>query len=521
MSGERQALLRDVPLDEFLESRLEDGHLSPPEHPDLRLILVHADHVVAGLRQARTRNQAHVPAANDCQPHENALPDRTRRETGPPWKTLENTIWSTECQAIDSQWFAVTDRPREAKLVRLDHLSGYHTSHVMRILLDYRPALRQRTGVGEWVHELARSLLQLRRTNAPPARDLDLVIWSASFRDRLDTLARKQLDGARFVDRRIPVRPLIWAWNRLNWPPVEALAAGQFDVVHATTPLLVPSRAGLRVCTIYDLDFLQHPDRTWGEMRRDFPSRVRDHVRRADLVVTISEHSSRQIQTCLDVPPERIVVCPPGVPAWAQKCSTAPREPGRGYLLFVGTLEPRKNIVGLLDAYEKLVAAVPAAPKLVLAGGATEAAGPWIQRAQSGPLRGRVDIRGYVRDTERPALYAGAAALVLPSFEEGFGLPALEAMALGVPVIASTRGALPEVIGKAGLLADPGDAEAFATLMRRVLGEDGLAARMRTEGLDRARRFDWRVSAAHLLEAFRNASPSDRRAGWRVSKGRP
>ena len=132
--------------------------------------------------------------------------------------------------------------------------------------------------------------------------------------------------------------------------------------------------------------------------------------------------------------------------------SPAPPAPD-GYILFVGTLEPRKNVGGLLDAYERLLAGWPAAPRLVLAGGLSDAAQPWVERTRSAPLAGHVELRGYVADADRVALYRGAALLVLPSFDEGFGLPALEAMALGVPVIASDRGALPEVVGRAGLLA--------------------------------------------------------------------
>lgn len=372
----------------------------------------------------------------------------------------------------------------------------------MRILLDYRPALRQRTGVGEWVHELARSLLALRSSGDPLADGLELVLWSASLRDRLDPAALADLAGAVAIDRRIPVRALTWAWNRLEWPPVEMLAGSRFDVVHATTPLLVPSRHGARVCTIYDLDFLSHPDRAWGEMRRDFPALVRAHAARADCVVTISAHSRAQILEQLEVLPHRIVVCRPGVPGWAGAEGPALPAAG-GYILFVGTLEPRKNVQGLLEAYGKLLAADPAAPRLVLAGRPTEAAAPWLEQARAAPLGGRVEIRGYVPDAQRRALYAGAAMLVLPSFEEGFGLPALEAMALGVPVVASTRGALPEVVGDAGLLADPADAGALCAKMQRVLREPGLASQMREQGLRRARQFSWDTSARTLLGAFR------------------
>ena len=383
----------------------------------------------------------------------------------------------------------------------------------MRILLDYRPALRQRTGVGEWVHELGCSLLQLRRSGDPLARGLELAVWTASLSDRPSPSARTALDGATVIDRRIPVRALVWAWNRLAWPPVEMLAGRAFDVVHSTTPLLVPQRSGLRVCTIYDLDFLAHPERTWGEMRRDFPALARQHAQRADLVVTISDYSSRQIQAQLGVPADRICVCRPGVPQWA-------RDDGRGaaardgYILFVGTLEPRKNVGGLLDAYERLLAAWPSAPPLVLAGGFSQAASAWIERARSAPLAGHVELRGYVSDADRVALYRGAGVLVLPSFDEGFGLPALEAMAMGVPVIASDRGALPEVVGRAGLLAAPDDAVAWSVLMQSVLTDHGLAETLRSDGFARSREFRWAEAARRLLAAFeerRHAGRADRR----------
>ena len=383
----------------------------------------------------------------------------------------------------------------------------------MRILLDYRPALRHRTGVGEWVHELCCSLLQLRRTGDPLARTLELAVWTASLRDRLSPAARTALDGASVIDRRIPVRTLVWAWNRLAWPPVEMLAGRAFDVVHSTTPLLVPQRSGLRVCTIYDLDFLAHPERTWGEMHRDFPTLARQHAQRADLVVTISDYSSRQIQAQLGIPPDRICVCRPGVPQWATDGGRG--APARdGYILFVGTLEPRKNVGGLLDAYQHLRAAWPSAPPLVLAGGFGEAASSWIERATSVPLAGHVEFRGYVSDADRVALYRGAAMLVLPSFDEGFGLPALEAMALGVPVIASDRGALPEVVGRAGLLAAPDDPGAWSVLMQRVLTDQGLAETLRTDGFARSREFQWAEAARRLLAAFedrRRAGRADRR----------
>ena len=129
--------------------------------------------------------------------------------------------------------------------------------------------------------------------------------------------------------------------------------------------------------------------------------------------------------------------------------------PEDGYILFLGSLEPRKNIGALLDAYEALTRGTRHVPRLVLAGGASPDAGPWLARIARDPLNHHVVYKGYVADDEREALYAGARALVLPSLDEGFGLPVLEAMSAGVPVIASNRGSLPEVVGNAGVLLDP------------------------------------------------------------------
>lgn len=278
-----------------------------------------------------------------------------------------------------------------------------------------------------------------------------------------------------------------------------------FDVVFSPTPLLLPSRAPLRVVTVHDLDFLAHPERTSGEMRRDYPELAARHTRSADLVVTISNFTASEARRTLDIPAERCVVVRPGVPEWVTAARS--RLDGRpiasgGHILFVGTLEARKNVAGLLDAYARLVTRMPDAPRLLLAGGPTPESAAWLARAAEGPAAGRIDARGYVLPADRPALYTGAAMLVLPSYMEGFGLPVLEAMALGVPVVVSTCGALPEVAGTAGLQVQPDDTIGLAEAMYRVLHEPGLAAAMREHGAEQARQFRWEESAATLVEAF-------------------
>ena len=388
----------------------------------------------------------------------------------------------------------------------------------MRLFLDYRPALKEPTGVGAWVHELVRALLALKSDGESEASDLEIVLFSSSLRDRLAGSAIEELAGVTPIDCRLPVRALNAAWYRLGWPPVEWLAKGPFDIVHATTPALLPARSGLRVSTIYDLDFLYHPDRAWGEMQRDFPRLVGDHSRKADLVVTISNHSARGISRALGVPDARIAVCRPGVPRWITSRATAQPPRSGGYILFVGTLEPRKNVAGLLDAYERLLSRWPDAPRLVLAGRQTPAAQPWIARAASSAFKGQVDIRGYIPDGDRASTYLGAAVVVLPSFEEGFGLPALEAMALGVPVVVSSRGALPEVVGRAGLQIDPEDADSIADTLHRLLREPELHQACRDAGLARASQFSWRDSARLLLQRYRAAMDRQQQAVGRGAR---
>jgi glycosyltransferase involved in cell wall biosynthesis len=360
----------------------------------------------------------------------------------------------------------------------------------VRILLDYRPALRERTGVGEYAHELAAALARLLE---PPD---ELTLFSSSWKDRLDP---SRTPSARVVDARVPVRVLNAAWHRLSWPPVERFA-GAIDVAHSMHPLLMPSRHAARIVTVHDLDFLDHPERTRAEIRRDYAAQAPVHALRADAVIAVSRFTAGEVERRLGVPRERIVIASPGAPAWTPRREPAPRGP----ILFVGTLEPRKNVGTLFAAYEELLKKMPAAPDLWLAGRATESVDPWLQQAiATPPLAGRVKHLGYIAGDRRYDLYAGASMLVLPSYLEGFGMPALEAMTVGVPVIVSNRGALPEVTEGAAQIVEAEDAVGFADAMRRYLDDTGDAASTAIrQGLARARNYSWDASARTLITVY-------------------
>jgi glycosyltransferase involved in cell wall biosynthesis len=361
----------------------------------------------------------------------------------------------------------------------------------VRIVLDYRPALRQRTGVGEYVHELARALV----ASAPPGESLSL--FSSSWKDRLD---RTVVPGATTIDRRVPVSALNFAWHRLAWPPIEQLTGDPPDVVHAAHPLLIPASRAAQVVTVHDLDFLDHPERTQAEIRRDYPALARAHAQRADQVVAVSHHTAADVERRLGVDASRITICRPGRPDWQPRTT----EPSPGCVLFLGTLEPRKNLDVLLDAYERVLAQPPVSslPPLVLAGRATPAVEAIVARVARPPLAGHVQLPGYIDPDRRRELYENALVFVLPSHMEGFGMPALEAMTVGVPVVAANAGALPEGVGDAGRLFDPRSAAELAAHLRDLLADASLRRRHRDAGWTRAREFSWPATARAVREAW-------------------
>jgi glycosyltransferase involved in cell wall biosynthesis len=365
---------------------------------------------------------------------------------------------------------------------------------VVRILVDYRPALRERTGVGEYIHQLARAYTATYRE--------ELLLFTSSWKDRPAPTVADQT-GARVIDRRIPVRILNYLWHRLEWPPAEMLA-GDVDVTHSAHPLLMPARNAAQIVTIHDLFFLAHTHDTGAEIRRDYPVLAASHARRAHAVITSTQYGRSQIIERLAVAGERIYVCPPGAPVW-RTLGQQPNVPSDGCILFVGTLEPRKNVGALLDAYERLVSRRADMPRLVLAGRATAAASSWLARIKNVPLAGRVTHVGYVDDHAREDLYRSARVLVMPSLDEGFGLPALEAMSAGVPVIVSSRGSLPEVVQDAGAQVDPSNTDSLADAVERAVFDESWAMRAAQVGLDRARSFAWADSARTLHRAYTEA----------------
>jgi glycosyltransferase involved in cell wall biosynthesis len=361
----------------------------------------------------------------------------------------------------------------------------------LRILVDYRPALRQRTGVGEYAHQLASALA--RRDD-----DVAVTLFSSSWKDRLSPDA---VMGAAIVDAKVPVSVLNLAWHRLGWPPVETLGAAGPDVAWSLHPLILPSLGAAQVVTVHDLYFLDAPQATAREVRRDYPALAGTHARRADAVIVNSDYTRSLVEERLRVPGDRITVCYPGAPAWRVRAEPA----SAGPILHVGTIEPRKNVETLIKGYIRLLQQRPDAPPLMFAGRIGTSVDALLRPHGGGAWRQRITFLGYVNDDERLRLYREASMLLIASWDEGFGVPALEAMTIGLPVIAAARGALPETLGGAGILVNPGDSEEMADAMARLLSDPALRREQAAKGVKRASEFDWDASASRLLDAFTHA----------------
>ena len=243
--------------------------------------------------------------------------------------------------------------------------------------------------------------------------------------------------------------------------------------------------------------------------RSDYPALARSHAARADAVMVSSRYAAAEVIRELQVDPSRVHVCSPGPPAWTAtvrraRLADAGTTPRLDHVLFVGTLSERKNLGTLLRAYRLLRERVSDAPPLVLAGHRTPAFERWAPLCDEGPLEGHVTVTGYVDTARRIDLYQRARMLILPSYEEGFGLPVLEAMACGVPVVISSRGSLPEVAGDAAVPIDADDVEGFAAAMHSLLDADCSQAAI-TRGLSRAATYTWMAGAVAARQAYQAA----------------
>lgn len=365
----------------------------------------------------------------------------------------------------------------------------------MRVSIDATPLLGNRTGVGQYVDRLVSAMADL-EPGPVACLDLSLVPFTArGFRD----LAPRP--GVHVQHRPFPARALRALWSRTSVPPVELLT-GRCDVFHATNFVLPPTRRAVGVVTIHDLTWALFPETVTKDVAH-YARLVPRSVRRAALVLCPSESTAREVRRYFDLPEERVRCTPLGVDeSWLQTLPPSPDQRARlrlpdRYVLFVGTREPRKNVAVLVKAHESARRREPdLVPDLVCAGPAGW--GPDLGESPS------VHVTGYLAEEDLRLTVAGADCLVLPSQYEGFGLPLLEALACGTPVVATDLPVHREVTGGHARLVPVGDVERLAEALVDTLDEG------RAPGIDSIRRqwaatWTWRRCAELTRQAYDDA----------------
>lgn len=287
---------------------------------------------------------------------------------------------------------------------------------------------------------------------------------------------------------------------------------GKINVFHAAD-YRIPRLRRVPVCaTLFDAIPLSHPEWANPRLRSLKNFLLRQSAQWADHVLTISHAMVPELVEQYRIPSERISVTPLGVDErWFEREPPARIDAVRkrfdlapGYLLFVGTLQPRKNVARILDAYRRLPVRVQAEHQLVIAGKEGWRVGELVAELRSLSGKGRVRWLDYVKDGDLRALYQGASAFVFPSLYEGFGLPILEAFASGIPVVTSRSTSLPEVAGEAALMVDPMDSNAIAAAMALLMDDAALAGRLKQAGMARARMYTWAKCAGETVSALRS-----------------
>jgi glycosyltransferase involved in cell wall biosynthesis len=367
----------------------------------------------------------------------------------------------------------------------------------VRIGIDATALPLQRTGVANYVFGLLRGLAGVDSDHA-------YVVFAKPLH-----IAQFGIDRPKFqfVPIDLPARGLRLAWEQVGLP--REVVARRLDLLHSphyTMPLRHPAR---RVVTFCDMTFLLHPELHQPLKRMYFPAMMRWSARHADRLITISERTRDDLVRMWGIDPGRVTAVPlaagaeyrpVGSEAISAACARYGLRPG-GYVLYVGVLEPRKNVDRLVEAFAQAAGRLPGID-LVIAGKRGWMYDRIFAQVEALGLTQRVRFTGYVPQEDLPALYGGARLFSYPSRYEGFGLPVLEAMQCGLPVVTTNVSSMPEVAGDAALLVDPDDVSGLAQAMVRLVEHPALAQELAQRGRERAGRFSWERCARETLGVY-------------------
>lgn len=361
----------------------------------------------------------------------------------------------------------------------------------LSVAVDGQPLFGQRTGIGRFCEGLIAALAD--------AGEVDLSVFAVTWRTR-EVLGRQLPPGARLVGRPMPARPVRAAWRAGLDVPIDA-AIGRPDVVHGTNSIVPPTRRAARVVSVHDLSPLHFPE-ICHPATLVFPQLIRRAIRTGAWVHTDSIFVAEEVIEAFGADPDRTRVVHPGIPELPAGGKRSQEGP---YVLAVGTVEPRKDYPGLVRAFDLMAGDRPDL-RLVIAG-----ADAWgaerLDRAQAGARhRDRIIRPGWLDDADLAELIRGASVLAYPSVYEGFGFPPLQAMAAGVPVVATAAGSVPEVVGDAALTVAPGDIEGLADALAKAIDDAGTRRELTARGLDRVAHFSWETTADLMTDLYRAAA---------------
>ena len=384
----------------------------------------------------------------------------------------------------------------------------------MKIGIDYTSAAHQGAGIGRLTRNVIGTLAQLDKENQytllVQGRELPSdKVYLPPAGERVRNAA-SGIPNSNFFERRTWISERWWAriWHRLHIPLHVEWITGKVDVFHGPDFTLPPLRAETKaIVTVHDLSYLRLPGCFKPALLDYLVTNVPRSVHRANWVLADSESTRCDVIELLQVPEDKVSVLYPGVeprfcPIRDVKALTSVQikyELPERFILSVGTVQPRKNYERLVQAFSQV--RVPDL-SLVIVGGKGWLYEKLFQQVQELNLQNRVRFTGYIDDADLPLVYNLAEVFVFPSLYEGFGIPPLEAMSCGVPVIAADNSSLPEAAGNAGLLVDAKDVEALADALVRVLDNAALRQTLVKRGLAHAKKFTWEKAARTLLAAY-------------------
>jgi len=385
----------------------------------------------------------------------------------------------------------------------------------VRIGIDYTSAVFQGAGIGRLTRNIVAELARIDDQN-----EYTLLVQGHKLPhpprtpDRRNAASGIRSHNFREVRTWIDERWWHRLWFRLRVPLAVEWVIGPVDLFHSPDFTLPPVRRGTRtIVTVHDLSFLRLPNCFEPSLLSYLMTNVPRAVARADWILADSESTRQDLIGLLNAPADRITVIYPGVEPRFRPVDDvdllqrvrAKYDLPQHYILSLGTVQPRKNYAGLMAAFAGM--SVPDV-SLVIVGGRGWLSDGIYHAAEELGLSARVRFLGFVDDADLPPIYSLAALFALPSLYEGFGIPLLEAMACGTAVLAADNSSLPEVVGRAGVLADARDTSALAEAMRQLLAHPEQRRELAQRGLARARQFSWQHAAEQLLATYRHVGAS-------------